>query len=100
MRARLAEPVMDVERLTMTYPDVFTLLRDLKALGAHNAAAGRSRGLTGKSHFARFREAYEALRVDGRIPATYEVVFGHAWAPASTGDTGTQRVPLDSLRRR
>ena len=99
MRARLGEPVMDVERLTITYTDVLALMRDLKAIGSHNAATGRVRGLTGKTRFARFRQAYESHRMDGRIPASYEVVFGHAWAPAPAGDPGSVRVPLETIRR-
>ncbi len=81
LAAGFADPVMDVERLTVTYGDVLELLRELKGLGAHNLAAGRTRGLTGRRQFARFRAAYEAIAQDGRIPATFEVVFGHAWAP-------------------
>lgn len=99
VQARLAEPVMDVERITMAYPDVFTLMRDLKGLGAHNAATGRIRGLTGKGQFGRFRTAYESLAENGRIPATYEVVFGHAWAPAPVEGRGTQHVPLATIER-
>ena len=81
MRAGFADPVLDVERLTLTYDEVMDVLRDLKRLGAHNAAVQRARGLTGKRQFARFRAAYETMRVGGRIPATYETVYGHAWAP-------------------
>jgi len=98
VRARLAEPVMDVDRLTLTYVDLMSLLRELKGLGAHNVARGRPRALTGKDRFARFRAAYEAQARDGRIPATYEVVYGQAWgAPAAR--TGIVTVPLTQLRR-
>lgn len=79
LRAGFADPVMDVDRLTVTYGDVEQVVRDLKALGASNAAHGRARGLTGKSRYARFKAAYQALARDGCIPATYEVVYGHAW---------------------
>jgi malonyl-CoA O-methyltransferase len=82
LHASYAEPVMDAERLTLTYRDVAGVLRDLKAIGAHNAARARSHALTGKQRFARMQAAYEAQRrADGSIPATYEVVYGHAWAP-------------------
>jgi malonyl-CoA O-methyltransferase len=81
VRTGFAEPVMDVERFTLTYADVLGVLRDLKRLGAHNAARTRPRGLTGKASFRRFKQAYEAMRADGRIPATYEAVYGLAWAP-------------------
>ncbi len=81
MRAGFRDPVMDVERLTVTHANVRELLADLKHLGAHNVAAGRTRTLTGKQRFARFEQAYEMLRVAGRLPASYEIVYGHAWAP-------------------
>jgi malonyl-CoA O-methyltransferase len=104
VRARFADPVMDVESLTLTYADVPGVLRDLKAIGAHNAAAARNAALTGKAHFARFVQAYEAFRrTDDRIPASYETVYGHAWAPqaepASPAD-GTAVISLSQLRRR
>jgi malonyl-CoA O-methyltransferase len=103
MRAALAEPVMDVERLTLTYPTVTQLMADLKHLGARNATAGRARGLTGKRRLNAMIQAYESYRKDGVLPATYEVVYGHAW-----GGTGKQprrdgvsaAIPLDELRRR
>lgn len=82
-----ADPVLDIERLTLDYPDVMTVLRDLKHLGAHNVAPQRARGLTGKQHFARFVAAYESLAPGGvAIPATYEVVYGQAWAPEGRGE--------------
>lgn len=82
LRAGFADPVMDSETLTVTYPDARGLMRDLKAVGAHNAASQRARGLTGKAHFQRMLKAYERHRADGLLPATYEVVYGHALAPA------------------
>ena len=81
IRAGFVEPVMDVEQVTLTYDDVFGLMRDLKGIGAHNVTAGRGRGLTGRGRLAAMTEAYEAFRRDGRLPATYEVVYGTAWAP-------------------
>ena len=104
VRAGFAEPVMDVDRVTLTYAEVRDLMRDLKAIGAHNAASGRRRGLTGRSTFARVVDAYERERRDGRLPATYEVVYGHAWAPAVDGrradSSGDVRVPIHSIGRR
>ena len=76
-----AEPVMDMEYLTLTYADVRAVLYDLKAIGAHNATAGRGQGLMGKQAWTRLVENYEQLRHDGRLPATFEVVYGHAWKP-------------------
>ena len=79
VRADFASPVLDVERYTLTYRDVRRVAADLKATGAHNATLGRSRGLTGRGRFNALQTAYESFRQDGRLPATYEVVFGHAW---------------------
>jgi malonyl-CoA O-methyltransferase len=84
IHAGFANPVMEMEMLTLTYADLRTLMRDLKGIGAHNAAADRRRGLFGKSAWARLERAYEANRRDGRLPATFEVVYGHAWAGDKT----------------
>ncbi len=104
LRAGLAEPVMDVERYTLTYPDVRSLMRDLKAIGAHNVNAGRSRGLTGRRAIERMAAAYENERREGRLPATYEVVFGQAWAPTTPrrprSAPGETRVPVSRIGRR
>jgi malonyl-CoA O-methyltransferase len=79
MHARLAEPVLDVDRIVMNYPDVTTLMRELKAVGAHNVTAGRARGLTGRRRLAAMTRAYETLRRDGKLPATWEVIHASAW---------------------
>ncbi len=84
------DPVMDCERLVVTYADVPALLRDLKHIGAHNAAAGRRATLTGKRRFERFRAAYESQARERRIPASYETVYGHAWAPDTRDAQGTR----------
>lgn len=101
VRAGFADPVMDAEWMTLTYEAVDDLMRDLKVLGAANATSGRPRGMTGKGRFDAMRAAYEPFRTAGRLPATYEVVYGHAWAPAQRrrpdGSTG---VALESIRRR
>ncbi|HET9763597.1 MAG TPA: malonyl-ACP O-methyltransferase BioC [Casimicrobiaceae bacterium] len=79
--AGFAEPVMDMEKLTLTYLDADALMRDLKATGARNATMGRRRGLTGRRRWERLIDSLEAFRRDGRLPATFEVVYGHAWKP-------------------
>jgi malonyl-CoA O-methyltransferase len=78
-RGGFADPVMEMECLTLTYDDVRGVLHDLKSIGAHNATAGRGQGLMGKHAWARLLDNYEKLRRDGKLPATYEVVYGHAW---------------------
>ncbi|NND44133.1 MAG: malonyl-ACP O-methyltransferase BioC [Xanthomonadales bacterium] len=80
--AGFSEPVMDVDRLTVEYPNVLALMRDLKVIGARNAAVGRPRGLTGRRALAQVAEAYESFRKGEIYPATYEVVYGAAFGPA------------------
>ena len=74
-------PMFDTERYTLEYTEVNEVMRELKAIGAGNALSGRARGLTGKSAYARMLAAYEGQRRGGRIPASYEVIFGQARAP-------------------
>ena len=83
-----ADPVMDQETLTMTYAGFDDLVRDLRLNGAACAMSSRRRGLMGRSAWFEVRARYEALKVDGRLPATFEVVFGHAWKaqPKTTAD--------------
>lgn len=102
MRAGLAEPVMDVEQITLTYNEVNGLMQDLKTLGAHNVTAGRPRGLMGKGRWLQMCETYEQYRHQGVLPATYEVIYGHAWAaePPSKAIDGVVKVPLSALKRR
>ena len=99
LRAYLAEPVMDVENFTMTYADVFKLMRDLKAIGAHNVTSGRARGLTGKRRMQQLEQEYEQFRRDTVLPASYEVVYGHAWAPLQTHESSNEvTIPIGSIR--
>ena len=76
-----ADPVIDMEPFTLTYTDARTLMRDLKSIGAHNVTHGRPGALSGKSLLQTVERKYEVLRVDGKLPATFEVVYGHAWKP-------------------
>ncbi|TXT24959.1 MAG: malonyl-CoA O-methyltransferase [Gallionellaceae bacterium] len=86
--AGFAEPVMDMEIITLTYGDVKAVMRDLRAIGAHNATAGRPSGMMGKQAWSRVLENYERLRRDGKLPATFEIIYGHAWKaqPKNTPD--------------
>jgi malonyl-CoA O-methyltransferase len=77
--AGFADPVMEMETLTLTYDDVKAVMQDLRDIGAHNATAGRANGMMGKAKWARIVQNYETLRRDGKLPATFEIVYGHAW---------------------
>jgi malonyl-CoA O-methyltransferase len=104
LAAGLRDPVLDVDRYTLTYGEPRALLKELQGLGATHADRAREHGLTGKTHYRRMLAAYEAMRVDGRIPATWEVVTAHAWgAPEGQSRRGQgggeiASFPLDSLR--
>jgi malonyl-CoA O-methyltransferase len=104
VRAGLVEPVLDVERIQLTYADVIGLMRDLKTIGAHNVTAGRARGLTGKSRLQKMQLAYEAFRRDDRLPATYEIVYGAAWGAegrrGARAIDGEVRISPSAIRRR
>jgi malonyl-CoA O-methyltransferase len=73
----------------------------LRAVGGRNATLGRPKGMTTPRKFAAMQAAYEAYRHEGRLPATYEVVFGQAWAPvAATTPRGEDtHVSLDEVKR-
>jgi malonyl-CoA O-methyltransferase len=103
LRAGFAEPVMDAERLTVTYATLDALLADLRGSGARNIAAGRSRGLTGRTRGRTVLARSEALIRNGPLRISVEVIHGHAWAPAErrkrrAGDEVL--VPIDALRAR
>lgn len=102
VKSRFADPVMDMEQITFTYRDGMTLMRDLKELGAHNVNSGRNRGLTGKQKLKAVLEAYESFRLEsGELPASYEVVYGHAWRPEvdkQIEQNGEIRIPVSQLK--
>jgi malonyl-CoA O-methyltransferase len=100
LHAKWAEPVMDSERITVTYRELRGLMQDLKHIGAHNVTSGRPRGLTGKRHLQQLIEAYEPFREDGVLPASYEVVYGHAWSPLNKHSAaGSNEVLLTDLEQ-
>ena len=103
LAAGFREPVMDAERLTLEYPDVMSLMRELKGIGAHNVASERLNGLTGKSRLESMLQAYEQFRRGDRYPASYEIIYGTAFAPrdgqpvkTSEGDVAT--FSIEALR--
>lgn len=103
LRAGFTDPVMDVEHITLTYKDALQLMREIKAIGAHNVTAGRLHGLTGRQKLQKLMTAYEQFRRDGVLPCTYEVVYGHAWVPEKSKITshpgGEAHVPVTSIQR-
>jgi malonyl-CoA O-methyltransferase len=77
--AGFANPVMEMEHITLTYGDLKSLLREIKSIGAHTVLEGQRQGLMGRQAWRQFEANYERFRREGRLPATYEVIYGHAW---------------------
>ena len=97
--AGFAEPVMDLERITMVYADGEALLADLRASGQTCALMGRERGLAGRRFRAALTQKLAAQRGAGGLSVSYEVVYGHAWkaAPRRAAD-GRAIVQFERLR--
>ena len=89
-----SEPVMEVENITVNYKEVDTLMRDLRAIGANVTANGHRKGLLTTGMLSRLRDAYESFRKDGFLPASYEVIYGHAWV-SDNDKPGVQGVKVD-----
>jgi malonyl-CoA O-methyltransferase len=81
VRCGFADPVMDVERIVLTYADVRALLLDLRHSGSAAARADVPRGLRGRAWMQSLTQRYPRQPGDGRFPATFEIVHGHAWKP-------------------
>lgn len=95
VRAGFSDVVVDAERPTVLYRDLGQLARELKQMGASNAAAGARLALTGRGRLDAVRERYERHRREGRLPATFEIVYAHAWYK----DKSRVEVSVSSLRR-
>lgn len=106
VRAGLEEPVLDVDRLRISYTELSHAIRDLRACGATNTAAGRRRGLTGRGRWHRFAEALWEERQTGggqRLHLTVELIFGQAFGSRRVGHVaagGEVAVPLSRLERK
>jgi malonyl-CoA O-methyltransferase len=102
LAAGLAEPVMDVDRLDVTYSDLTGLARDLRACGAINVAGGRRRSLTGAQRWRGF-ERRLVPATPGRFAVTVELIFGQAWgrrAPDRPSRGVEIGVPIERIGRR
>jgi len=105
--AGLSEPVLDRELLLSHYPDAQALMRELRVTGARHAAADRRRSLMGRSRLQAMLAAYESLRTPAGLPASWEIIYGAAFAGqphardvAPAGEAAETRIPVASIRRR
>jgi malonyl-CoA O-methyltransferase len=101
--AGLAEPVMDVDRIEVTYSDVRSMARELRACGGVNTAPGRRHTLTGRERWRRFEHTLSSERRDGRLSVTVELILGNAWGTGRTRDVratpGEIGIPVERIRR-
>lgn len=108
LAAGFRDPVADRDDFVLRYRDVRDLMHELRDIGAVNGLADRRRSLTGKTRMQRMIASYDRLRgEDGRLPASYEVLYAQAFAPAPgqprrEGGDEIASVPLSRIpiRRR
>jgi malonyl-CoA O-methyltransferase len=93
--AGFAQPVMEMELVTLEYSRLESLLEDLHAVGAMAPPASRGLGVRGR--WAEAARAYEARRRNGALPATYEIVYGHAWKGGARKSVDGRQV-IDFVR--
>lgn len=84
VRTGFSEPVVDKEIITLIYPDILSIVRDLRGNGAFNQRLDRSATLMGKEKWQNMCEHYELLRTNGYLPVTCEIIYGHAWCMKSS----------------
>jgi malonyl-CoA O-methyltransferase len=99
-RAGFNAPVLDVEKYTLTYDNVKNVMLDLKSIGAHNATQGRARGLAGKGFLNSLSMNYEQFRVNGKLPASFEVIYGHAWKSSNNKASTENFAPINFVKRK
>jgi len=97
MRVGLMSPILNMENITLTYNDCRQLMKELKYIGARNINNGRRKTLTGKKRLEKVFQRYESYRVNGVLPATYEVIYGHAWQSAAIKKE--QAITLDDFKK-
>ncbi len=95
MQAGLEPPVLDTDTHRLHYADAHALMRSLRQLGARNAARARSRGLTSPRRLQAMISAYEQARTAQGLPASYEVLYGAAFAPAADAHTARRSASVD-----
>lgn len=97
VNANLRDPVLDVERLAVSYGSSEKLFADLSAAGARNSLLDRQSGLTGKTRFGKMAAALEGSAVDGNIVLDLELVFGHCWGAGPKNDPSNFRIDAGEI---
>ena len=98
--AGLRDPVLDVDRLSVSYTSCGKLFRDLTAAGGRNALQQRASTLTGKHRFAAMVTALENAAIDGNIELDLELVYGHCWGAGPKMDPSNYRIDATEIKIR
>ncbi len=100
VRAGLADPVLDVDRLSVSYDSCEALYGDLTATGARNSLAGRQASLCGRKRFGLMQETLEKSAANGKILVDLELVYGHCWGSGPRPRDGEFRLDANSIQLR
>ena len=94
LQAGFAEPVMESEIITVNYKEVESLMQDLRDIGANVTANGHRQGLLTRNMLKQLHEAYELYRKNNVLPASYEIIYGHAWVARSESKVVDREVEV------
>jgi malonyl-CoA O-methyltransferase len=100
VHAGMHDPVLDVDRLKISYTSVASLFRDITGIGGRNCLADRSPALTGKNRFNQMTMALEDQGEKGLIQLDLELVFGHCWGSGPRARDGEVRISAEGIGRR
>jgi malonyl-CoA O-methyltransferase len=100
LKAGMREPVLDVDYLSVTYPNADALIADLTLAGARNSLTERRRTLTGKRRFRDMTRVLNSFCRDGSLACRLELVFGHAWGGGPAQRPGEFRFDAGRIGRR
>jgi len=104
LQCGLVDPVMDMETITLRYQSIKAVFKDLKDTGSSNLNTERSRNLTGKKRWESMLHLYEGFRINNAYPASFEIIYGHAWQAtqpmlSQENEVGEILVPVDSIAK-
>lgn len=104
LQTGFADPVADMEYLTVTYKNLSRLFEDLKKTGSHVLPPPSATGLYPPSKWKKMCQAYETMKnSDGLYPATTEIIYGHAFKPhratQRADESGAVAISIDEIKR-
>lgn len=100
VRSGLRDPVLDVDRLSVSYQSPDALFRDLTAAGGRNCLRGRNPALTGKTRFAAMLDGLRAKQQGDTFKLELELVYGHCWGSGPRAVAGDYRIDANQIGRR